>query len=237
MTELEWLTGTGTDLGRRVNFMGKRVSDRKLLLLASACCRRIWPLLEDQRSRAAVAAAERYADGKLSRPALQKSAEEARRALSEMQRRLPAPQRWEERKKLDALVQAAAAASGMGSSATSAVLLAAHDSAHAVKFRSRSQGMSGRPPAKRERVAQLLLLHDIVGNPFRPVTLDPAWRTATVTAVAQIIYDQGRFADLPILADALEDAGCCNTDILSHCRSEAPHIRGCWVVDGLLDRK
>ena len=92
--------------------------------------------------------------------------------------------------------------------------------------------------AKRcERVVQSALLRDIFGNPFRTVAVDPKWLTwngGTVPAIARRIYDQRRFEDMPILADALEDAGCDNQDILTHCRQSGDHVRGCWVVALLL---
>src|SRR5262249_39695788 len=77
---------------------------------------------------------------------------------------------------------------------------------------------------------QCAMLRDIFGNPFRPVTFNPAWRTTTVTSLAQAIYDERAFDRLPILADALEDAGCISGDTLGHCRSGGEHVRGCWVV-------
>ncbi|MBX3398315.1 MAG: hypothetical protein KF873_06205 [Gemmataceae bacterium] len=79
-------------------------------------------------------------------------------------------------------------------------------------------------------------MRDIFGNPFRPVAVDPAWLTSTAVAIAQGIYDDRAFDRLPILADALQDAGCENADILAHCRSEGPHVRGCWVVDLVLGK-
>lgn len=81
------------------------------------------------------------------------------------------------------------------------------------------------------------LLRDIFGNPFRPVTLDPAWRTTNVVALAQAIYDERAFERMPILADALEEAGCTNGEMLNHCREPGEHVRGCWVVDMLLEKK
>lgn len=88
-----------------------------------------------------------------------------------------------------------------------------------------------------ERNAQLELVRDIFGPlPFRPVSVTPAWITLTVTRLATAIYTDRAFDRLPILADALEDAGCCNADILTHCRQPGEHCRGCWVVDLLLDR-
>jgi hypothetical protein len=83
------------------------------------------------------------------------------------------------------------------------------------------------------------VLHELFGNPFRPVVLDPrclAWNDRCVERVAHRIYDERRFTDLPILADALEDAGCDIADILAHCRGPGPHLRGCWVVDLLLGK-
>jgi hypothetical protein len=79
-------------------------------------------------------------------------------------------------------------------------------------------------------------LRDIFGNPFRLATLDRSWLTSTVTSLAQAIYDDRAFDRLPILADALEDAGCTDQDILAHCRGGGEHVRGCWVVDLLLGK-
>jgi hypothetical protein len=79
------------------------------------------------------------------------------------------------------------------------------------------------------------LLFDIFGNPFRPVVFDPEWRTSTAVALAQQMYESRDFSPMPILADALQDAGCDNADILNHCREpNGVHVRGCWVVDLVL---
>ena len=80
---------------------------------------------------------------------------------------------------------------------------------------------------------------EVFGNPFRPVTLDPnwlTWRDGTVVKLAQTIYDDRRFDLMPILADALHEAGCTNDDILNHCREGGGHVRGCWVVDLILGK-
>ena len=82
-----------------------------------------------------------------------------------------------------------------------------------------------------------LLLRDIFGNPFRPVAAEPRWLTSDVVALARGIYDDRAFDRLPILADALEEAGCDHPDVLSHCRGPGPHARGCWVVDGVLGKE
>lgn len=90
--------------------------------------------------------------------------------------------------------------------------------------------------ATEERGLKCDLLRDIVGNPFRPVAFDPAWRSANVRALAAAIYVDSGYDRLPILADALEEAGCTRPDVLEHCREPAEHVRGCWVIDGLLEK-
>ena len=78
---------------------------------------------------------------------------------------------------------------------------------------------------------------DIFGNPFRSVVFDPRWRSESAVALARTAYDTRDFALLPILADALEEAGCDHPDVLTHCRDpQQVHVRGCWVVDGVLGR-
>ena len=102
-------------------------------------------------------------------------------------------------------------------------------------------------------------MRDVFGNPFRPVPVSPEWRTDTVVSLARQMYESRDFSAMPILADALQDAGCDNDDILTHCRGlcrdcgllppwggrhrlEAgrhaePHVRGCWCVDLLLGKE
>lgn len=80
---------------------------------------------------------------------------------------------------------------------------------------------------------------DMLGNPFRPVELVAAWtesRDGIVRKIAAAIYENFAFADMPILADALEEAGCCNAEVLAHCRAPTMHVRGCWVLDLLLGK-
>lgn len=98
-----------------------------------------------------------------------------------------------------------------------------------------------RAASNTERKEHARLFRDLIFNPFRPLpTIAPSllhWNDATIPKLAQFIYDERRFDDLPILADALIDAGCANTDILEHCRSGGPHVRGCWVLDLLLGKE
>ncbi len=79
-------------------------------------------------------------------------------------------------------------------------------------------------------------LCDIFGNPFHAIAIDPSWRTEAVAAIAYGMYESRDFAAMPVLADALEDAGCADADILAHCRGTGPHVRGCWVVDLVLGK-
>ena len=90
-----------------------------------------------------------------------------------------------------------------------------------------------------QRKEQATLFRCIHGNPFCSVHLDQnvlMWNDQTLIEIAQAIYTDRAFDRLPILADALEDAGCDNADILAHCRGPGPHVRGCWVVDLILGK-
>jgi hypothetical protein len=92
-----------------------------------------------------------------------------------------------------------------------------------------------------ERTPLCDLLRDIVGNPFRPApAVDEAvlrWSDGTVRRIAEGIYEERAFDRLPILADALLDAGCDNEELLAHLRTEGPHVRSCWALDLLLGRE
>ncbi len=80
-------------------------------------------------------------------------------------------------------------------------------------------------------------LCDIVGNPFRSAPFSPDWRTTTAVALAAQMYESREFGAMPILGDALQDAGCDSADVLEHCRGAGPHVRGCWVVDLVLGKE
>jgi hypothetical protein len=79
-------------------------------------------------------------------------------------------------------------------------------------------------------------VRDIFGNPFRPVTFSRRWRTSDVVGLARAIYDERAFERMPILADALMDAGCEDEVIIAHCRGDGPHVHGCWLVDLILGK-
>jgi hypothetical protein len=86
--------------------------------------------------------------------------------------------------------------------------------------------------------AQAALVRDVFGDPFRrlPLYLADVVDSGPVLPLAQTIYAERSFADLPVLADALEDAGCRDEDVLEHCREPGEHVRGCWVVDAILGK-
>jgi hypothetical protein len=83
---------------------------------------------------------------------------------------------------------------------------------------------------------QAELIRDIFGHPFRPVSADRRWLSSHVLDLARTMYDSRDFAAMPILADALQEAGCEDADVLAHCRGGGPHVRGCWVVDLVLGK-
>jgi hypothetical protein len=86
-----------------------------------------------------------------------------------------------------------------------------------------------------ERATHVPLVRDIVGNPFCPAAFSPTWRNEATLSLAHFMYGSGDFSAMPILGDALEEAGCSDADVLAHCRGPGPHVRGCWVVDELLE--
>ena len=81
------------------------------------------------------------------------------------------------------------------------------------------------------------ILRDIFGNPFRPVPIDPSWLSPMVVSLALGIYEEKAFDRMPILADALQDTGCENIEVLQHCRGNVPHVRGCRLIDLLLGKE
>ena len=81
------------------------------------------------------------------------------------------------------------------------------------------------------------LARDICGNPFHSVVFSSAWQTDIAVQLTAQMYESRDFSAMPILADALQDAGCDNENILNHCRDDGPHVRGYWVVDLVLGKE
>jgi hypothetical protein len=181
------------------------VSERKRRLFACACCRSVWDLLGDERSRRAVEVAERYADGQASLAELQEARVAAHFATRE--------------DRADAV-----------RAAYYAVVDDARLAAEHASFRAR--------PADWD-VRQAAWLRDLLGGQGRPPGLDSvrAWNGGCVVKLARAVYQERRFQDLPVLADALEEAGCTDTEILTHCRQPGDHVPGCWLVDLLLGKE
>jgi hypothetical protein len=92
----------------------------------------------------------------------------------------------------------------------------------------------------REQLDDRSVLGDLFGNPFRPIAISPAWLAwhhRTIPRLAQAIYDDRAFDRMPVLADALEEAGCADVEMLGHCRGLEPHFRGCFLLDAILTKK
>ncbi|HZU35457.1 MAG TPA: hypothetical protein VFA18_06105 [Gemmataceae bacterium] len=243
MTEGEWLGSR--DPQALLNYIRRRTSNRKLRLLVCACCRHIWHLLTDERSRQAVMVAERHADGLATAADLDKACVAAADAAEDAAT-VPG-------NTVIALAAAAADYSTWPLDDEGAELnLACEYSVRALE--GESLQAAGATPEQldgwvEEKVelgfvesddgampeAMLCeLIQEIFGNPYRPVDLDPAWLTPTVQDLALAIYEERAFDRLPILADALEDAGCGSTELLTHCRQPSQHALGCWALDLVL---
>ncbi len=231
MTEEEWLAATPHQINPMVEHIRGKKSDRKLRLFVCGCCRRLWPLLQDERFRLAIENAERTAEQTCPPPIPYRVSDAVWDAYSTAYH--GRGQTWDEFE-MSARSSAAAAILCLGGTSQGAV---AHHTSVAAKFLALSNRQAGRPAAKRERARCLQLLRCVMGNPFQPVALSPEWLTSTVVALAQGMYESRDFSAMPILADALQDAGCDNDDILNHCRGDGPHVRGCWVVDLVLGKE
>src|SRR5262249_16792147 len=101
-----------------------------------------------------------------------------------------------------------------------------------------------RPGGPRARGRGRRLVRCRFGHPFRPIQLDPPWVTPAVAGLARAAYDERVLpegdldpARLAALADALEEAGGTNAEVLSHLRGPGPHVRGCWAVDLILGKQ
>jgi hypothetical protein len=240
MTEAEWLAAD--DPKPMLVFLrdSGRATDRKLRLFAGACCRRIWHLLIDKRSREAVEVAERYADGRATDEELEIASVAADAVWHADMKRAAKERKWDRRSRLPYYGASAAAynvAIPLGWWGGAPAFVAPDEIARETV-----------PDTGAEGAAQCVLLRDIFGNPFRPVALDPAWlawNNGTVRRLAEAAYQERVLPDgtldaarLAVLADALEESGCDSQEILGHCRQQGvTHVRGCWVLDLLLDKE
>ncbi len=220
MTEGEW--EETLDPSVMLAYVQNHVSERKIRLLACGCCRHIWEHLPDQRSRRAVEVAERYAD-QLATP---RELGQARGAA------------------LVVAGGAAWAAYWAANVKASGPLLNVFEAAVAAPARKATQ-LTRRAHTwdivQAESVReQVELIREVIGNPFRQLQLPPyvfAWQGGLIRQLAEAIYQEKAFERMPLLGDALEDAGCYDEYILDHCRQGKSHVRGCWVLDLLLGKE
>jgi hypothetical protein len=195
MTEAEWLACT--DSPSMLAFLRDSASDRKLRLFACAWLRHVWHLLSDTRSRWAVVVAERYADGRADASTLSQACDEAHQAVQERRAKF--------------------LASGMGTGDGPAfeAACAAHWSAVGDAIEAAEQQVLWHVLPE-QYLIQAGLIHELFGNPFRPIHVLPVWLTWNNFAVcnnAKAFYYEDVFDRMPILADALEDAGCDSADM------------------------
>jgi hypothetical protein len=198
---------TGDDPTPMLISVRKHASGRKLRLFACGCCRQNHAFMALVGADAIVEAAEQWADGKAARGKLAGAFETL--DLS------PASPEFDRSR----------SAMELGFCSEDAYLAVTYTVAWATD----------EEPVTDQRLAHQL--RDIFGNPFRPVTFPVSWRTDTTVTIARQMYESRNFSAMPILADALQDAGCDDEHILTHCRDTSlTHVRGCWVVDLVLGK-
>jgi hypothetical protein len=227
VSEQEWLACE--DIQLLLEYMVERTSNRKFRLFGCACCRRIWDLLNEQ-SRNAVLVAERYADGL----ATEDEVEIARNGMTAccnetvLTPGLPAKFSWAYGAARLVLFDTPFWKTNSAEKWTYGAVWTAAEAAW------RHNGEDG--PAS-EMCGQLALLRDVFENPYQAAWIDHTDLTSTVIALVSQMYESRDFTTMPILADALQDAGCENVNILNHCRSKGVHVKGCWVVDLILGKE
>jgi hypothetical protein len=221
VTEGDWLDAT--DPQAMLTFLrdSGRASERKLRLLAVASYRLCYgsDLAYSTTAQRAVEVAERFADGLAGREELSRSARAASDAA------------WAS---LDAVFGHTRASEVEGAAAQVAgeSAVAAAQAVPVAKYEANYAELTA---------AQATLLRCVFGPlPFREVHLDLAWlawNDCIVKRLAEGIFEERAFDRMPVLADALADAGCDNEDLLRHCREPGlVHCRGCWVVDLILGK-
>jgi len=256
MTEAEWLACA--DPWPMLNHLAAALRRRKRLLFTVACCRRLGSQPSGGPTRPLLGVAERFADGLGSADALEKALTAA--SPPPPQGEGDPFRRWEHqdrRRRAEGVLAAAdliAAAAGRFRGRIPPVEESALTTPQDKKFlkalgevQNRIARNADRPRTflsfdhakQKEQVTQAALLRDLFGNLFCPASLDPlwlSWNDGTVPQMARVFYDEGRFDGLPVLADALEEAGCADAAVLSHCRQPDGHVRGCWVIDRILGK-
>jgi len=238
MTETEWLESENP-LGP-LAYDATRASDRKRRLFLCACCARVlegtlphrrlfrgyYPGCFQQLQRA-LSVVEQFAVGLVDSSALAAAREDAEDSVY-------VPPSIDSGGESGLDFEAAAVAAAAVEHPGAENVIAACWSARNLQSGHLPDDVDSRRAEARWQAA---VLRDIFGNPFRPVAFSAEWRTSTAVLLAQQMYELRDFSTMPILADALQDAGCYNDDVLNHCRdANGVHVRGCWVVDGVLGK-
>jgi hypothetical protein len=239
MTEEEWLkSDTITDL---ISYLGelysqRRYSRRKACLFGVACCYAVGDLIEDERVLNAIQEIELKAESNhglidysiekeikdiLDSPELDVFRDPRRFVVVAVRRMC-----WIDCVPVLNAVQDCAHARGVQA------MLSIDDPVQQELTLHRVRNMA----VSKFLREQLPNLRDIFGNPFRPVEFAANWRTSNVTELARTVYHERAFDRMPILADALMDAGCEDEQIIGHCRSDGPHVHGCWLLDLILGK-
>jgi hypothetical protein len=231
MTEQEWLQAT--DPQPMLEFLRGKVSERKLRLIAVSACRQLWGAKTDKAISGTLAIIEQLAEAGALQSVRGYVRVPAGEAVLDCGASDPVGPStlWGE----DSVPQQVAHSAIPSLLATFLGDLACWriDLAHLgllLTFLT-SEGLP--------LIRQAVLIRDIVRGPLRPIRFHASWRTwnhGVCLRIAKAIYQDRSFNQLPILADALEEAGCSDTDILDHCRSGGEHVRGCWVIDALLGK-
>jgi hypothetical protein len=251
VTESEWLASE--DPQAMLETLRGRASDRKLRLFGCACCRLVWHLLADERSRKAVEVVEASGDGPIDKGTLSRARKDARSRTAELQAELFIRQRNDSAREAVRLQWMASIVPNCAigpMSASTVAGLTAEQTASVLHVGGRPADLStpeGRAIFQQPGRCLCALLGDIFGTPFRPLPPVPpavlAWSDRFVPRLAQTIYDERKLPEgtldpsrLAILADALLDAGCEDDTLLEHLRSPGPHFRGCHAVDLILGR-
>jgi hypothetical protein len=222
MDEKTWWTGDDLAGMKRAACISH--SERKLRLFGCACCRRMWPILNRKKLRHAIEVAERFADGFTN----DEERIQAYRSVAKSIQHFDVDS-TEGQEALYAVVYVLGTANFAGNYAPEMAM-------DALAAALRNQPLA----REAEAFVQMELLRDIFGPllfrwiPFAEEWRE--WRRGCLPKLARTIYEDEHFDLLPILADALQDAGCSDTDVLTHCHSKTRHVRGCWVVDWVLGK-
>lgn len=210
MTETEWLASPA--LRSALDYLRGKNSPRKTLLFACRCADLLSPYLQP-RCREALRLVEQGADALPDRTTLQQARQETSGVWYEIAIENETPAFESPRTE---------PIPGMAEANWVEAVLADTATLRVAPFL---------PEDK-----QVEILRELFGNPFHRLVVDPHWLTPDVLPLARGIYADRAFDRMPILADALEEAGCTQEEILSHLRGPGPHGRGCWVVDLLTGR-